>query len=182
MSKRKIDEFRNSVQPGYDVEALKADLIEKLLNDHGGRDNHFNIWELVEYYFGDHNRDYERLFLMQSLLASCMQILENNYHTFLTAEREGRYHMRYLVKTPLEAERHVDKFLRGAIHKVVKQAHVAELAQTNFGLLPDSPLMRASRALSAPIAGVKELEEGVRKKLKESKQLPPPASKRRGRK
>ena len=82
--------------------------------------------------------------------------------------------MRYLVKTPLEAERHVDKFLRGAIHKVVKQAHVAELAQTNFGLLPDSPLMRASRALSAPIAGVKQLEEEARKQLKQSKQLPPP--------
>ena len=174
MKKRKIDEFRNSVQPGYDIEALKADLIEKLLNDHGGRDNHFNIWELVEYYFGDHNRDYERLFLMQSLLASCMPILENKYHTFLAAEREGRYHMRYLVKTPFEAERHLDKFLRGAISKVVKQAHVAELAQTNFDLLPDSPLMRASRALSAPIAGVKELEQEARKQLEEAVESPEP--------
>lgn len=171
--RKKIDEFRNSSQPGYDIEALKADLIEKLLNDHGGRDNHFNIWELVEYYFSDSHRDYERLFLMQSILASCMPILENKYHTFLTAERQGRYHIRYLVKTPLEAEGHVDKFLRGAIHKVVKQAHIAELAQTNFGLLPDSPLMRASRALSAPITGVKELEQEARKQLEESKQLPP---------
>lgn len=174
MRKGKIDEFRNSFQPGYDIEALKADLIQKLLNDHGGRDNHFNIWELVKYYFGDHYRDYECLFFMQDLLAKCMPILENKYHTFLTAEREGRYHIRYLVKTPFEAERHVDKYLRGAISKVVKQAHVAELAQTNFGLLPDSPLMRASRALSAPIAGVKQLEEEARKQLKQSKQLPPP--------
>lgn len=171
---REIDKFRSSHEPGYDTEYFRANLIQKLLNDHGGRENHFNIWELVKYYFGDGDRNYEHLFFMQSALARCMPILEEKYHTFLTAEREGRYHIRYVVKEPIEAEWHVDKFLRGAINKVVKQASVAQKAQKYFDLLPDSPLMRASRALSAPITGVKELEQEARKQLEESKQLPPP--------
>jgi len=170
---KEIDKFHSRYEPGYDTGEFRANLIQKLLSDHGGRDSHFNIWELVEHYFGDGDRNYEHLFFMQSALAKCMPILEEKYHTFLASENLGRYHIRYLVKEPWEAERHVDKFLRGAINKVVKQASVAQKAQKYFDLLPDSPLMRASRALSAPITGVKELEEKARKQLEESKQVPP---------
>jgi len=172
-----IDSFRNRLKPGYDMPRLRADLIQWLMECCGGRDNSFNVWDVVVYYFDEKARqrkDYEALFFIQDLLNKVSYTLahpkEDESGYFLTAEREGRLHIRYLALTSEEAEKHILKYSSRAINAVTTAQDKADIGIDSYQLSPSNPIIQVANKMAEALPEGKHLREGAKKYIKDKEE------------
>lgn len=153
-----IDRFRHPYKPGYDMLALKHDILTRLINDHAGPDNGITTSALTRAYFG--YVDWEGKIFMGELIQACRQILEENGLLL----RSHHYHW-YIVSSDQEAKGFIDERAARFVRAHQRLSRATDIAVDTYGLPAGDRLVQA-------IQGAGPVVEQIETARREPPQLP----------
>lgn len=149
-----IDQFIRGLDL-YDLEALRHDLLGKILTEHAGKENAIPYRELCHYYFDPRPIRIEDKLLISGMLQQARGILQENEWFLDYAPKRGWY----AVKRTDEAFSHLLHRAKREVrlhHRTQVAAHIA--TGNHYQLPASNPLIQAIHGVTPAI---EQLEEAV---------------------
>ena len=152
-----IDKFRNPMEPGYDLWALRHDILTRLVNDYAGPENSVTTAQLTRLYFG--RVDFESKWFIGQQIQACRQILEDNGLLL----RSHHFHW-YVVSSDQEAKGFIDERAARFVRAHQRLVKATDIAVDSYGLPAGDRLVQAIQGATPMVeqiaASRKELPEG----------------------
>lgn len=147
-----INKFKNPYKPGYDIQALRHDVLTRLLNDHVGPNNSVTTAELTKAYFG--YVSFENKCFIGQLIQACRQLLEEN--NLLLRSHHFRW---YVVPTdhPEYAKGFIDERAARFIRSHQRLQKETDISVDTYKLPASDKLVKAIRGAAG---AVEQIEEG----------------------
>ena len=145
-----IDQFRNPLGLGYDLLALRHDLLSRFINDHAGPENSVTTGELTRDYFGYVN--FENKWFIGQQIQACRQVLEENGLLL----RSHHFYW-YVVSSDQEAKGFIDERAARFIRAHQRLVKATDIAVDTYGLPLGDRLVQAIQG-ATPV--VEQIAEG----------------------
>lgn len=156
----RIDQFLIG-RDRYDLDRLRQNLREKLINDHTGREQGVKFEELVNYYFDTRPARYEDKALIEQIYQDVRLFLEG-YGVLLDVEKRHRF----VVQTTEEAEMALIRKAKWWPRLQVRLLRRAGIAVDIYKLSPGHVVVEAIHSATASAETMsKAIEEAERRKL-----------------